>query len=141
MCTNQEQILDMAKLAGAEQITAPQLASDGQRTEAPAATHDGKHFILGLEGDPQVKIRASRQRMFTNGLEASYNFPWLLSEVEPPAGKTPEQLGAGAEAVGLVLLGRRASVGAASVEAAGLVGAGELCAEPGALPKCAALGT
>jgi hypothetical protein len=30
--------------------------------------------------------------VFTNGLEASYNFPLELREVEPPAGKTPEQL-------------------------------------------------
>jgi hypothetical protein len=94
MCTNQE--LDMAALAGAgaQQITAPQLASDGQRTEAPApaATHEGKHFILRLNDDPRVEIHASRQRVFTNGLEASYNFQWLLSDVEPPAGKTPEQL-------------------------------------------------
>lgn len=90
MSDNQE--LNMAELASAEQITEPQLASDDQRTESPAATHEGKHFILKLKDDPQVQIRASRQRVFTNGLEASYNFPWLLSEVEPPAGKTPEQL-------------------------------------------------
>ena len=82
----------MAALAGDEQITAPQLASDDQRTESPAATHEGKHFTLKLKDDPGVQIRASRKRVFTNGLEASYNFPWLLSEVEPPAGKTPEQL-------------------------------------------------
>ena len=90
MSDNQE--LNMAELASAEQITEPQLASDDQRTESPAATHEGKHFILKLKDDPQVQIRASRKRAFTNGLEASYNFPWLLSEVEPPAGKTPEQL-------------------------------------------------
>jgi len=90
MSTNQE--LNMAELASAEQSTEPQLASDDQSTESPAATHEGKHFILKLKDDPQVQIRASRQRVFTNGLEASYNFPWLLSEVEPPAGKTPGHL-------------------------------------------------
>ena len=83
MSTNQE--LNMAELASAEKITEPQLASDDQSTEAPAATHEGKHFILKLKDDPQVQIRASRQRVFTTGMEASYNLPWLLSEVEPPA--------------------------------------------------------
>jgi hypothetical protein len=90
--SQQQHFLDMAELAAAEQITAPQLASDDQRTESPAATHESKHFILKLKDDPKVQIRASRKRAFTNGLEASYNFPWLLREVEPPAGKTPEQL-------------------------------------------------
>jgi hypothetical protein len=92
MFNSEQQFLDMAELAAAEQITEPQLASDDQRTESPAATHEGKHFILKLKDDPRVQIRASRKRAFTNGLEASYNFFWLLSEVEPPAGKTPEQL-------------------------------------------------
>ncbi len=96
MSTKQE--LNMAELASAEQITEPKLASDDQSTESPAATHEGKHFILKLEDDPRVQIRASRKRVFTNGLEASYNFPWLLSEVEPPAGKTPEQLEKGDKA-------------------------------------------
>jgi hypothetical protein len=86
MSTNQD--LDMAALAGAEQITAP---GAEQSTESPAATH-GKHCILKLKDDPEVEIRASRKRVFANGLEASYNFHCFLSEVEPPAGKTPDQL-------------------------------------------------
>jgi hypothetical protein len=92
MSDHEQHFLDMAELAAAGQSTAPQLASDDQRTESPAATHESKHFILKLKDDPQVQIRASRKRAFTNGLEASYNFPWELREVEPPAGKTPEQL-------------------------------------------------
>jgi hypothetical protein len=84
----QQQFLDMAALAGAEQITAP---GAEQRTESPAATH-GKHFILKLNDDQEVEIHASRQRVFANGQEASYNFPWPLRDVQPPAGKTPEQL-------------------------------------------------
>jgi hypothetical protein len=85
---SEQQFLDMAALAGAQQITAP---GAEQSTESPAATH-GKHFILKLNDDSRVEIHASRQRVFANGLEASYNFHCLRSEVQPPAGKTPEQL-------------------------------------------------
>ena len=85
---SEQQFLDMAALAAAEKITAP---GAEQSTESPAATH-GKHFILKLKDDLGVEIHSRRQRVFANGQEASYNFPWPLRDVEPPAGKTPEQL-------------------------------------------------
>jgi hypothetical protein len=105
MSANKEQLLSMAALAGAEEITEPgaeqitepgaeQITEPGaeQSTESPAAPREGKQFFLKLKGDKNVRIPASRKRVFANGQEASYNLHRFLGEVQPPAGKTPEQL-------------------------------------------------
>jgi hypothetical protein len=85
----EQQFLHMAALAGDEPIPEP---GAEQSTESPAAPREVKRFILMLNGDPKVRIIATRKREFANGEEASYNLQCFLGEVQPPAGKTPEQL-------------------------------------------------
>ena len=81
-----QQFLDMAMLAGAEQSTEPGSASTTKREKQT-------YTLCGLEDDPTFKIPKARiKHQFIGGKEASFLFWHPLRSVKPPKGKSLGEL-------------------------------------------------